>query len=181
MMNRLPERIHIVGASGAGKSAISRRIAATRDMPTVELDSLFWQAGWVPLATDVYTDRVRQAASGARWVMDGRHAFDQVHDIVAPRTELLIWLDPPLPVLTLRAFRRTLLRRLRNQQLWAGNVEDWRLALSAWYRGSCVPFRENRNLYERLISTHYGNAQVRRVRTARDAGRLMSWLGTRTP
>ena len=166
-MKTQPQRILVGGASAAGKSRIARRISRQLDLTCVELDKLYWQAGWRPLPMPEYLALVQAAALGDRWIIDGRHDY-VVHDLVAARTELVIWMDPPPHVLTFRALRRTLMRRIRNEALWAGNVEDWRLALSYWIRGSLISFCRNRRLYEDQIRTHFPNATFVRLKTYRD-------------
>jgi ABC-type glutathione transport system ATPase component len=42
-------RVSVVGNSGAGKSTLARTLAGALDAEFRELDSVFHQAGWVPL------------------------------------------------------------------------------------------------------------------------------------
>ena len=43
------ERIAVIGTSGAGKTTLARRLAGSLDVPHLELDAIYHQAGWEPL------------------------------------------------------------------------------------------------------------------------------------
>lgn len=45
---RRPERVLVVGTSGAGKTTLAARVARAWRLPRVELDALHHGPGWVP-------------------------------------------------------------------------------------------------------------------------------------
>ena len=63
----------VVGSSGAGKSALSREIAARTGLPLIHLDALFWQPGWVETPRDRWREIQREALAGPDWVVDGNY------------------------------------------------------------------------------------------------------------
>ena len=65
------ERIAVIGNAGAGKSTLSRRLAAARGLPLTEVDTLLWQPGWVAAPEEEF-DRAHDAIlAGERWLMEG--------------------------------------------------------------------------------------------------------------
>ena len=45
-MSQQLRRVRVVGNSGAGKTTFARRLADALDVPHLELDEVFWDAGW---------------------------------------------------------------------------------------------------------------------------------------
>ncbi len=70
----------VVGNSGSGKTGLSRRLAQRLAVPHLELDAVFHQPGWSPLATEELRDRVAQFVDQPGWVIDGN--YSAVQDIV---------------------------------------------------------------------------------------------------
>jgi adenylate kinase family enzyme len=73
-------RVSIVGVPGPGKTTIGRRLAASLDVPFLELDAIFHQAGWTDLPRDVFRARIREALGTDGWVVDGN--YSAVQDLV---------------------------------------------------------------------------------------------------
>jgi adenylate kinase family enzyme len=169
------KRIHVVGISGSGKSTLSQQIAEKLDLPYSELDAMFWRPGWKPAPTDEFIRGIRQVIAAERWVLDGRQDYG-IHDVIGERAELVIWLDLPLHIITYRALKRTLRRALRREVLWAGNVEDWKLALAVWYRHSFRTFRQVRKGYQDLLEKRYPHATVIRLQSRSDVHGVLSQL-----
>jgi len=101
-------RVSVVGTSGAGKSTLAAGLARALDADFLELDSVFHQPGWVPLAREEFSRRVAAAVAGERWVIDGNYT-SQVKDLVWARADTVVWLDLP---------RRTVMRRIIWRSLW---------------------------------------------------------------
>ena len=114
----------MVGTSGAGRSTLAAGLARVLEADFLELDSVFHQPGWVPLARDEFRRRVAAAVAGERWVIDGNYT-SQVKDLVWARADTVVLLDLP---------RRTVMRRIiwslwraaKRTKLWNGNRERWR-------------------------------------------------------
>ena len=69
---------------------------------------------------DVFKERVARAVEGDAWVIDGNYAGRGARDLVWPRADTVIWLDPPLPVIFARLFSRALRRSRSREELWPG-------------------------------------------------------------
>ncbi len=114
-----PQRVLVAGTSGAGKTTTAGRIAAVLGVPHVEIDGLFHGPGWTPRPS--FERDVHRFAAEPAWVTEWQYAVVRAH--LADRADLLVWLDPPRPVVLRQVVRRTLRRRLRRQRLWNGNLE----------------------------------------------------------
>lgn len=121
-------RVSLVGVSGSGKTTVGRKLAASLDVPFVELDSIFHLPGWRELPRDDFRMRVREALTADRWVVDGN--YSAVRDLVWDRADTVVWLDLPRGVVMRRIIRRTVRRAVTRELLWNGNREP----LTNFYR-----------------------------------------------
>ena len=86
-------RVMIVGAGGAGKSTLARRIGEITRLPVIHLDAEQWRAGWVPMPETEWEVRVRELAARDAWVMDGNYGGTM--DLRLARCDTVIFLDLP--------------------------------------------------------------------------------------
>lgn len=122
MMQAVPvRRVSLVGVSGSGKTTVGRQLAASMDVPFIELDSIFHQPGWTDLAHDEFRRRVSEALTADAWVVDGN--YSAVQDLVWQRADTVVWLDLPRRVVMRRIIQRTVRRTVTRQRLWNGNRE----------------------------------------------------------
>lgn len=114
-----PCRVLVAGTSGAGKTTMAARIAGILGVPHIEIDALFHGPDWVPrpsFESDVHAFSARPA-----WTTEWQ--YRSVREHLADRADLLVWLDLPRSLVMRRIIRRTLVRRLRREELWNGNRE----------------------------------------------------------
>jgi hypothetical protein len=123
------ERINVVGTSCSGKTTLARAVAARLGIPHVELDALFWDRNWTPVAGDLFRARVADAVRGERWVVDG--GYSPIRDLTWSRADTVVWLDYPMPLVLARWARRTVSRIRSGEEFWpgTGNRESIRNAL----------------------------------------------------
>ena len=76
----------------------------------------------------VFKERVARAVEGDAWVIDGNYAGRGARDLVWPRADTVIWLDPSLGVILARLFQRAVRRIRTGDELWpgTGNRETFR-------------------------------------------------------
>ena len=172
-------RVSVVGISGSGKSTLGRQLAARLGVPFGELDAVFHQPGWTPLAQDQFASRVSSLAAGDGWVIDGN--YSAVLPLVWARADTVVWLDPPRRTAMRRLVLRTLRRLVYRTELWNGNTERWRNLLTwdeqesviswAWHR---YPEYRRRDA---AAMTDPSNAHLtfHRITRRRDAARLLAF------
>lgn len=117
------QRIAVIGTSGAGKTTLARRLAASLELPHLELDAVYHQAGWEPLPDEEFRRRVAGFCAGDRWVTCGKYAV--VRDLLFARADAIVCLDHGRARQTLRVYGRTLRRVVTRRTLWNGNRERW--------------------------------------------------------
>ena len=114
-----PCRVLVAGTSGSGKTTVAARIGTALQLPHVEIDALFHGADWTPRPS--FEADVHRFSAESTWVTEWQYSAVRAH--LADRADLLVWLDLPRAVVMWQLVRRTVVRRLRREQLWNGNVE----------------------------------------------------------
>ena len=97
-------RVQVIGAGGAGKSTLARRLGERLGVPVVHLDALYWRAGWVPTPDPEWRERVRALVAEPAWIMDGNYGGTMEERLAASDT--VIFLDLPRHVSLARIVRR---------------------------------------------------------------------------
>jgi adenylate kinase family enzyme len=171
-------RISIVGCSGAGKTTVARLIEQQLGIPRLELDGVYHQADWEPLATPAFQTAVTEFMDGhTSWVIDGNYAA--VRDSVWERANTVLWLDPPRWQTMAQIGWRTLRRSLTREPLWNGNREPIREILSLVPERSILAWAWTRHpMYrteyaERLTQPRWSHLQFHRLQTR---GAVEDWL-----
>jgi adenylate kinase family enzyme len=121
-------RVVVQGTSGSGKTTVSKALATALGVECLELDGLYQQPDWTPLDVEEFRSRVEGFVEQPRWIVDGN--YSHVRDILWPRATLIVVIDLPKRIVMTRVIKRTFLRILRREELWNGNRESWRNALS---------------------------------------------------
>lgn len=116
-----PSRVLIAGVTGSGKTTLARRIAAAWGLRHVEIDGLFHGPAWTPRPS--FLDDVRAFAAEDHWVTEWQYTSKGTDQILAPRAQMVLWLDYPYRVVRSRLVRRTVSRRILRTELWNGNRE----------------------------------------------------------
>lgn len=128
-------RLRVVGVSGSGKSHLAAEAARRLEVPLLELDAVFWDAGWTYRDLDEARRLVADfaAAHPDGWVVEGNWS-SRLDGLLDPGTpggaDAVVWLDHPRHVVMRRVIARTLRRGLTREELWHGNRER----PSSWLR-----------------------------------------------
>lgn len=121
-----PQRIGILGTSGAGKTTLGREIARRMNTVFVEVDSIQHKAHWTKATIEELRAGI-EARIGGRdsWVIDDT-CRRELGDFVSGRLDVILWLDLPLLLKLGRLCRRSWRRVRTREVLWNGNFETWR-------------------------------------------------------
>ncbi|MBW8763804.1 MAG: AAA family ATPase [Microbacterium sp.] len=122
-----PDRVLIAGVTGSGKTTLARRVEDRWGLRHIEIDGLFHGPDWTPRPS--FLDDVRAFAGEDRWVTEWQYTSKGTDDILAPRAQVVLWLDYPYRVVRARLIRRTASRQLLRTRLWNGNTERGLLSM----------------------------------------------------
>lgn len=173
----LVHRVVVVGGPGSGKSTLASEAAVALSAVHVELDSIWWQAGWVHLEPEDFRVEVRNLLTPLpRWIADGNY-IDEVASELWPLAEVLVWIDLRRWTAFRRAVLRSARRLLTRQELWNGNRESLdvlspRSLLRLWSRWPSYGDR----IREMLGSIEAGDLTVVRLKRPRDVRRWLDEL-----
>ena len=163
------KRICIIGTSGAGKTTLGEAVAQRLNLPFVDSDSFYWQAGWRPASHDVLQEQVLTATSGEKWVFEGNYL--SLRQFVWQRADTIIWLDFSRSVILSRVCWRNAFRIIRREQLWNGNKMNWQRAWSGVCH-SWSTYQGKRANYPQFIA-EFPHLKVVHLRSPRQANQ---WL-----
>lgn len=114
-----PSRVVVAGTSGSGKTTLAGRIGQALGVPHIEIDALFHGPAWTPRPS--FVQDVHRFGDGPCWVTEWQ--YSAVRQYLAERADLVVWLDLPRALVLTQVVRRTVVRRLRREALWNGNLE----------------------------------------------------------
>ena len=114
-----PRRVVVAGATGSGKTTMARRIGAALELPVTEMDALHHGPEWTPRPEFMHD--VESFSSADAWVSEWQ--YPGAREVLGDRADTMVWLDVATPVTMMRVVRRTVSRRLRDEELWNGNKE----------------------------------------------------------
>ncbi|MHC6176900.1 P-loop NTPase family protein [Glutamicibacter sp. X7] len=116
-----PRRVLICGVTGAGKTTLARELSRRWALPYTEIDALYHGPNWQP--REQFLDDVHALAAREQWVTEWQYLNLGAGPALGERADTIIWLDLPRYQARWRLLRRTVLRRLRRERLFNGNVE----------------------------------------------------------
>ena len=103
------QKVLVIGSGGAGKTTLSKELAARTGLPLIHLDRHFWRSGWVPTPDDEWDALILELIQRDAWIMDGNYGRTLAQRLAAADT--IIYLDVP-PLLSLW---RIMKRRWQNR------------------------------------------------------------------
>lgn len=122
-------RVSVVGNSGSGKSTVAAALAARLGVPHVELDAIMhYRPGWEDRPVEEFRALATDATAGEAWVIDGN--YQVVGETIWAVADTVVWIDLPRRTVMRQVIGRTVRRIWRQTELWGGNRENWREALS---------------------------------------------------
>ncbi len=141
------EKIVIIGASGAGKTTLAKRMYSILKIKVIHLDRVFWKRGWLALSRDERMDALQNLVSEKQWIIEGSYL-----DLSEPRLEaadIIIFLDTHPFICLWRVWKRHHQDGEHCRRDIPFESTD-RLTLYRMFRVLTFPFREGRWLKKKL-------------------------------
>lgn len=181
MMNPyIPKKINVIGTSGTGKSTFSRQLAQALHIPYIEMDALFWKAGWQESTDAEFFAKLEQALDIDAWVLDGN--YSRTTPIKWQAVDTVIWLNYSWQRNFYQSVKRAVLRSLTQQELWPGTGNKENFKKSFFSKDSIILWmlrnyhrQQNANL-SILQSSKYPHIRFYRIRTPKQAEQLLQQL-----
>lgn len=173
-------RIVVVGISGSGKTTVAKVLSETLGLPHLEMDAVMHDGGWNATSDAEFRQRIDEFTRGDRWVVDGNYTSHGAAEIIWPRADTCVWIDPSKPVVMWRVVSRTLRRMVTGERLWGGLTEPisnlykldpyQNVIVWAWTR-----FEPTREKFEAAATDgSWDHSKVHRLRTRREFAEFLS-------
>lgn len=108
MKKNIPEKVHIIGSVGSGKTTLARTLSKKYNIPYYELDNVVWKRHKLSdiRRTDEERDKyLEEIVSTNRWIIEGVHNHKWVTKSFK-NADLIIFLDTPYFVRIYRIIKR---------------------------------------------------------------------------
>jgi adenylate kinase family enzyme len=155
-------RVLVTGNAGAGKSTMAAKLGASWDLPVFGLDTIVWRPGWKSTPANERKAELAELIAKPAWVVDG------VSSTVANAADLVVFLDYPPSVCTLRCLRRNAPYMFRSRPGLPEGCPEWkilpRLLKIIWqFPGKVRPviLESGRSMAEGRVFEHISNDQER--------------------
>ncbi|MEC0227741.1 AAA family ATPase [Paenibacillus alba] len=114
-MNRnIPNKIHIIGSVGSGKTTLARNLSHKTNVPYYELDNVVWKrhkSEDIRRSDEERDECLDRIIRSDRWIIEGAHTHDWVFKSFQ-NADLIIFLDTPYAIRIIRIIRRFILQKL---------------------------------------------------------------------
>ena len=116
------KRIVVLGATGSGKTTLSKQLARRLSLAYIEMDALFWLPGWKekPLKDFMGDLKAAMAAAPDGWVADGGY-LTQIGSLTLDAADTIVWLALPFHITYRRMAVRTLRELFTRELMWGTN------------------------------------------------------------
>jgi adenylate kinase family enzyme len=169
------KRVLLIGAGGAGKSTLSRRLGEILGLKVIHLDVEHWRPGWVETPKDEWARKVGELCGGDSWVIDGNYSSTLEPRLAACDT--VVFLDLPRAVCVWRVFKRVLTYRKNTRPDMAeGCHEQFDLKFLLWVWN--YPERTRPKVLA-LLEKYREGKQVVRLRSSAEVKRFLNQLEVR--
>ena len=156
-MNHKKKRILIIGANGAGKTVLAKKLASHYNIKLIELDRLFWKPKWEkPTREEFYENVKKELSSYKEWIVDGNY-YSNVSELVWKNANVIIWLDYNIGLVSRRVIARTIKNIVYKRKLFDNNYDSFKRMITpkdsivVW---SLKTFKSKRRKYSVLYEKH---------------------------
>lgn len=150
-------RILIIGANGAGKTVLAKKLSEVLGLKHIEIDKIFWKPEWEKSSNEEFIQKIKiELDKDTQWIVDGNY-YRMIGDIVWKYANVIIWLDYSLSLVASRVIRRTITNIIQKRKLFDNNVDTFKRMLTpkdsiiVW---SLKTFNRKRRKYRMLYENH---------------------------
>jgi hypothetical protein len=132
---------------------------------------------------ELFKERVARAVEGDAWVVDGNYAGRGARELLWPRADSVIWLDPPLAVIFARLVARAVRRIRSGEELWpeTGNRETFRnqfLSRDSLFLWALKTHRRRRRQLPLILARpEHAHLAIHRFRRSEESAAWLSSIG----
>lgn len=113
--NTIPQKIHIIGSVGSGKTTLAKELSSKLNISYFELDNVVWirnKSGDIRRTEQEREEYLNSIIQSERWIIEGVHNEDWVRNCFH-NADLIIFLDTKYSIRTYRIIKRFLKQKLR--------------------------------------------------------------------
>ncbi|PLR77420.1 DNA topology modulation protein FlaR [Bacillus sp. V3-13] len=114
MKHNIPNKIHIIGSVGSGKTTLARQLSSMLNIPFYELDNVVWkrhESGDIRRTEEEREEYLNTILHSDTWIVEGIHNEEWVANSFH-NAELIIFLDTNYSLRTYRIIKRFVLQKL---------------------------------------------------------------------
>ncbi|MFT8322146.1 MAG: DNA topology modulation protein FlaR [Bacillus sp. (in: firmicutes)] len=113
-MKETPNKIHIIGSVGSGKTTLAKLLSIKLNIPYYELDNIVWKRH--PAGDTRRTEEEREQClypilQNEKWIIEGAHYQEWITSSLH-QAECIIFLDPNYAVRTYRIIKRFIWQKI---------------------------------------------------------------------
>ena len=158
-MKKIINKIFIVGITGSGKSTFSEKLSHISKIPRYDLDWIYFVKGSFTKKVSIAKRRKKliEILNKRKWIIDG--VYTTWTQDIFKKANLIIWLNPPFRILSLRIITRYIKKKIKRQ---CGEDETLKSTLNLVKVASKYNIKGTRKYckYEVLINKHKANFVV---------------------
>ncbi|MGM0890791.1 MAG: AAA family ATPase [Bacillota bacterium] len=113
LLKKIPNKIHIIGSVGSGKTTLARELSSKLNIPHYELDNVIWkryESGDIRRTEEEREEYFNTIIHSETWIVEGVHNEEWVSNSFC-NAELIIFLDTNYSVRTYRIIKRFILQK----------------------------------------------------------------------
>ncbi|MGY4796065.1 AAA family ATPase [Lysinibacillus fusiformis] len=114
MTKEFPQRIHIIGSVGSGKTTLARELSKTLQIPYYELDNVAWirkESGDIVRTDEEKEAHLQSILQTNSWIIEGIHQEEWVVDSFQ-QADCILFLDTPYKVRIFRIIKRFMKQKM---------------------------------------------------------------------
>ena len=168
------KRIQVIGAPGAGKSTLAKKVSEVTGYKLIDLDMNFHLPGWQMRETEEFRQIIQSKIAGVdNWILDGDY-YSKLGSEILEQVDTVVWMNTPLLYSQSRLIRRSLKRIITKELLWGVNRESTKGAYGLFK----FAIRKHRELEEQVQERWINNDKVKviELKSKRDAEKYIRQL-----